>query len=83
LRSHVSTNKQALDFCATRRAKIWFDEWRDIYGDKNMGAGVSCRVTMKKKNFHGKTLIQAVNGYIDYRNRIENMDENGGTDVAV
>jgi hypothetical protein len=71
MRKHLKTTKSAIEFCTTRRAKIWFDEWRDIRGDKYIPAGLSCRITIKRKNFFGKTLLKSVNTYIDYLNKIE------------
>ena len=72
MRSLISTTKSAVDFCTTRRAKIWFDEWRDVIGDKYLPGGLCCRVTIKRKNYYGKTIIKAVNAYIEHLN---NLDE--------
>lgn len=71
MRRLVKTTKNAIDFCTTRRAKIWFDEWRDVKGDKYIPRGIVCRVTIKRKNFYGKTLLKAVNAFISHLNQIE------------
>ena len=71
MRKSLKTTKSAIEFCTTRRAKIWFDEWRDIKGDKYIPSGLSCRITIKRKNFFGKTLLKCVNAYIAHLNAIE------------
>jgi len=70
-RPHITTTKQAIDFCTSRRAKIWFDDWKEIRGGQYIPNGISCRVTMKRKDFFGKTILKAINNYISYLNNIE------------
>lgn len=79
MRNLISTTKSAIDFCTTRRAKIWFDEWRDIVGDKYLPGGLCCRVTIKRKNFYGKTLIKAVNAYISHLNELDGQHTDKNT----
>ena len=55
------TNKDALRWCKTRRAKIIFNEMDD--------SGIVCVVFLGKREKYGKTLIQAVNNWIKHFNK--------------
>ena len=67
-------NKEALRWCAARKAIIQFANWKSIRKKRNLPDGVTCSVALGRLVRIDKTLIKTVNLWIKQFNKEKKAD---------